>query len=1139
MNLLRILFIEDLPSDVELAVHELRKDKLKFEHTTVCTQVDLIKALNEFRPDLIISDYMMPAYNGLQALRDVKKFDKSIPFILYTGSINEETAVECIKAGADDYVIKEHMARLPFAVKDALEQLRIKKEKRDTDLLLKESVEHFRTLYNNVPIGLYRTSPEGKILLANHALIKMLGFRSFDEMAAIDLNKTGIGTTNQRQKFIDQIEKEGVVKDLEAIWICSDGKEINVRENARLIRDPEGKILYYDGTVEDITERKKAEKELISSYSILNASLESTADGILIADGKGGIIKWNNKFAQMWRFPENILDSHDDNAAINHVLNQLIDPDKFLAIVKDLYTNPEKLSFDKLEFKDGRVFERYSQPQKIDNSVVGRVWSFRDVTDRYYAEESLKLSEEKFRSIAENLSDIIFLTDYDGIIKYISPSVRTFGYDPEECIGKFFGEFLAEGELEKAMPVFINTLSSNFSSATTSLIVKRKDGSNFFAELAGSVFEAGNESTGILGLLRDVSDKMNREIELRKLSRVVEQSPASIVITDTDGIIEYVNPKLCEITGYSKKELIGANPNIMSSKEKAKEEYKILWDTIKSGNDWKGEFHNKKKNGELYWESASVSPIKNEKNEITHFLGIKEDITLRKILEAKTLSSELRYRELFLNNPVPLYIFDENTLEFVEVNDAAVQDYGYSREDFASMTLKDIRLSEDIPGLLESITKLGSNPFNSTSMRHRKKDGTVFPVEITSHSLPEKNSRKTRLVMAVDITERLKAAELMKLAKEKAEASDKLKTSFLNNISHEIRTPMNGILGFAEIMAQSDLSEGEKRDSISMLHESCDSLMNTITNYMDISLITSGNMSFFKKDFIPGQLLRKIFNRYKTICSNKNLELLLSIPEQSENLSINTDPEIFQKIINHLLNNSIKFTEKGSINYGFVIHEGKIEFFVKDTGIGIRKESIKGIFDNFVKEDLSPSRLTEGSGLGLSIAKGMIEIIGGNIRAESELGLGSCFSFTIPLLNDNKIVLSGTYGIENKKINSGASILVAEDEETNFFYLNVILKRETGAKVLHASNGREAIELFKANPDIILVLMDIKMPEIDGLEATRQIKLINQDIPVIAITAYAMTGDEERILAAGCDGYLSKPIGKKILLDKMAEFIEI
>ncbi|MDP3001674.1 MAG: response regulator [Bacteroidales bacterium] len=324
-----------------------------------------------------------------------------------------------------------------------------------------------------------------------------------------------------------------------------------------------------------------------------------------------------------------------------------------------------------------------------------------------------------------------------------------------------------------------------------------------------------------------------------------------------------------------------------------------------------------------------------------------------------------------------------------------------------------------------------------------------------------------------------------------------------------------------------------------MLHESSDSLLNTITNYMDISLITSGNMSVNKKDFIPGQILWRIFDNYKTICSNRKLELLLSIPGQSDNLSINTDPEIFQKIITHLLNNAIKFTEKGSVNYGYIIHEGEIEFFVKDTGIGIEKESIHNIFDNFVKEDLGPSRLTEGSGLGLSIAKGMVEIIGGNIRVESEIGVGSCFFFTIPLLKDNKTVLSGTSGMEHKKIISGALILVAEDDETNFFYLKVILTRETGATVLHASNGREAIELFIANPGIILIFMDIKMPGVDGLEATRQIKLINQDVPIIAITAYAMSGDEERILAAGCDGYISKPISKKILMEKMAEFIDI
>jgi CheY-like chemotaxis protein len=308
---------------------------------------------------------------------------------------------------------------------------------------------------------------------------------------------------------------------------------------------------------------------------------------------------------------------------------------------------------------------------------------------------------------------------------------------------------------------------------------------------------------------------------------------------------------------------------------------------------------------------------------------------------------------------------------------------------------------------------------------------------------------------------------------------------------------------------------------------------------MDISLLTSGNISVHKNNFIPVQILRKISDKYKTICSNRKLELFLKIPEQTDKLSVNSDPEIFQKILSHLLNNAIKFTEKGSINYGYTIHKNELEFFVKDTGIGIGKESLNSVFEHFVKEDRGPLILTEGSGLGLSIAKGLIDIIGGNIRVESELGVGSCFYFTIPLIKDTEITLSGTSGREHKKITGGASILVAEDDEINFFFLKTLLTRETRAIVLHASNGREAIALFKANPGIVLILMDIKMPEIDGLEATRQIKLIKQDVPVIAITAYIMAGDEERVLGAGCDGYLAKPINKKILLEKMAEFVEI
>jgi len=324
-----------------------------------------------------------------------------------------------------------------------------------------------------------------------------------------------------------------------------------------------------------------------------------------------------------------------------------------------------------------------------------------------------------------------------------------------------------------------------------------------------------------------------------------------------------------------------------------------------------------------------------------------------------------------------------------------------------------------------------------------------------------------------------------------------------------------------------------------MLHTSSERLLNTMTNYMDISLIASGNMSVYKKEIVPAKLLRKVFDNCKAICLKKNLELILDIPEQAETLSINSDSEIFQKIISHLINNAIKFTEKGSIILGFYEKESELEFFVKDTGVGIGKESLEIVFDNFAKEDRGPIKLTEGSGLGLSIAKGMIDILGGTIKVESEIGVGSCFTFTIPYMKENEKALTTQSGMEHKKIIKGGLILVAEDDETNFFYLKAILTRETELKILHASNGREAIELVRTNPGIVIVLMDMKMPDIDGFEATRQIKLINKDIPVIGITAYAMSGDEERVLGSGCDGYLSKPINRTSLLEKIAELIKI
>jgi CheY-like chemotaxis protein/anti-sigma regulatory factor (Ser/Thr protein kinase) len=324
-----------------------------------------------------------------------------------------------------------------------------------------------------------------------------------------------------------------------------------------------------------------------------------------------------------------------------------------------------------------------------------------------------------------------------------------------------------------------------------------------------------------------------------------------------------------------------------------------------------------------------------------------------------------------------------------------------------------------------------------------------------------------------------------------------------------------------------------------MLKESSDRLLNAITSYMDISLLTSGSMSVHIKEFYPAKTLRNIYRDHSGQCMTKKLELFIALPDHSDTLLLNTDQELLHKTLSHLLNNAIKFTDKGTIHFGYNAHETELEFFVKDSGIGMNQDVIESIFDRFVKVDTGPTSLTEGSGLGLSIAKGMLDLISGKIRVSSEIGIGTSIFFTLPLIAGNNTDIEKTVLKENNNRGVVGQILVAEDDETNFFYLNAILSRETDASIIHANNGKEAVELFEANPGIQLVLMDIKMPVMDGFEATRQIKLINKDVPVIAITAYAMMGDKERVLAAGCDEYLSKPISKKLLLQKVSELIDL
>jgi two-component system sensor histidine kinase/response regulator len=369
-------------------------------------------------------------------------------------------------------------------------------------------------------------------------------------------------------------------------------------------------------------------------------------------------------------------------------------------------------------------------------------------------------------------------------------------------------------------------------------------------------------------------------------------------------------------------------------------------------------------------------------------------------------------------------------------------------------------------------------------------------------------------------------------AKEKAEASDRLKTAFINNISHEIRTPLNGILGFGQILTDPNLGEPEKAEYLAILNESSERLINTVTKIMEISMISSGNQEVYKKQIFPEIVVSEVFKQFFSLCEAKNLQLSLAIPASDQTPFFYSDQELLGKILRHLMDNAVKFTREGFITMGYTFDEKELTFFVKDTGKGISLEGKQLIFKNFMQEDNSYTRSFEGCGLGLSISQGLVDLLGGRLWVESESGKGSTFFFTLPLA-ERKIEILDIL-MEEILDNKEKTILVAEDDDINFSYLNILLQNSM-TRIIHARDGYEAVRLCREHPEINAVLIDLKMPVLDGIEAARQIKNLRKDLPVLAVTAYSGSEDRQLAMESGCDEFITKPVKKDLLLDKLAE----
>jgi CheY-like chemotaxis protein/nitrogen-specific signal transduction histidine kinase len=391
-----------------------------------------------------------------------------------------------------------------------------------------------------------------------------------------------------------------------------------------------------------------------------------------------------------------------------------------------------------------------------------------------------------------------------------------------------------------------------------------------------------------------------------------------------------------------------------------------------------------------------------------------------------------------------------------------------------------------------------------------------------------------------DITERKQAEQKLIKAKEHAEESDRLKSAFLANMSHEIRTPMNSILGFTELLKTEDITSKQQKEYIQIIKKGGDRLLNIINDIIDISKIESGQMKVSITKTNINEQIEYISSFFRPEVEEKGIQLIFKNTLPDKDAVINTDREKIFAILTNLVKNAIKFTGEGFIELGYKKKEKLLEFFVKDTGSGIRQEHKEFIFERFRQGSDSLVRNYEGAGLGLSISKAYVEMLGGTIWVDSELGKGSVFYFTIPYNSDK---MSETV-IENKANSDfkehqikSLKILIAEDDEASGILISNIVKAYCKTE-LKVKTGVEAVEACQANPDIDLILMDIKMQEMDGYEATRQIRQFNKDVIIIAQTAFALTGDKERALQAGCNDYISKPIDSNLLIEIIQKYFK-
>lgn len=526
-----------------------------------------------------------------------------------------------------------------------------------------------------------------------------------------------------------------------------------------------------------------------------------------------------------------------------------------------------------------------------------------------------------------------------------------------------------------------------------------------------------------------------------------------------------------------------------------------------------------------------------QQNRFISKLQDKEELLIQ--AKRKAQESVKAYKEVVETSTDLITVVDA-TGKLIFVNHASINFWGLSPEECIGKLAFAFIHPDDIDYTMSKFNELIKSNINYFHIENRQvsKNGSILNVSWNINLERSGNEILKVTSLARDITEQKEIENELRSSKEKAEESNRLKSAFLANMSHEIRTPMNGILGFAELLKKPKLTGEQQEKYISIIKKSGERMLNIINDIVDISKIESGQMTLVFKESNINEQLEYIHTFFKSEAETKGIKLVIKNNLPLTQAIAQTDREKVFAILTNLVKNAIKFTDQGSIEFGCKPNGALIEFFVKDTGIGIPKDRQLAIFDRFIQADIEDSRAFQGAGLGLSISKAYAEMLGGKMWVESEEGKGSEFYFTIPynLQHDevNNVKDDVITDLANEQIRS-LKILIVEDDETSKFFISEIVDCYC-KEILYAGDGNEAIKACQNNLDIDLVLMDIQLPKMNGHEVTKKIREFNKDVIIIAQTAFGLANDREKALESGCNDYISKPVRQDLLFNLLQKY---